>query len=233
MDADACPHGCSLTTAHHQQIPPSTERWFQLAGKHCPRNTSDHVFHVCVSHPYHWRDKYPGAQRYPLPWLTRCIPLLKNHSRYINSQIMKSIESADILHRATATAAFHNSDERFDPPKCHPNTCIAVLKNIMWWIKWEEDLDAFIMWVYGPAGSGKSAIAQTIAEMCEDKMILLASFFSQGTTHRATLSSHLLPPSPTRSPWTFLKSEMPFSRPSNTMHLSSLNLLLSKLNLSS
>ena len=30
---------------------------------------------------------------------------------------------------------------------------------------------------YGPAGSGKSAIAQTIAEMCEEEMILLASFF--------------------------------------------------------
>ena len=33
------------------------------------------------------------------------------------------------------------------------------------------------MWVYGPAGAGKSAIAQTIAEMCEEEMILLASFF--------------------------------------------------------
>jgi len=33
------------------------------------------------------------------------------------------------------------------------------------------------MWVYGPAGSGKSAIAQSIAEMCEEEMILLASFF--------------------------------------------------------
>jgi hypothetical protein len=32
------------------------------------------------------------------------------------------------------------------------------------------------MWVYGPAGAGKSAIAQTIAEMCEEEMILLASF---------------------------------------------------------
>jgi len=47
----------------------------------------------------------------------------------------------------------------------------------MKWIKWEEGLDAFIMWVYGPAGAGKSAIAQTIAEMCEEEMILLASFF--------------------------------------------------------
>ena len=47
----------------------------------------------------------------------------------------------------------------------------------MKWIKWEEDIYEFIMWVYGPAGAGKSAIAQTIAEMCEEEMILLASFF--------------------------------------------------------
>jgi hypothetical protein len=101
---------------------------------------------------------------------------------------MKSVESADtILHRATATAAFHNSDERFDPPKCHPNTRIAVLEKIMRWIKWGEDLDAFIMWVYGPAGAGKSAIAQTIAEMCEEEMILLASFFfSRNDPSRST-----------------------------------------------
>jgi hypothetical protein len=86
------------------------------------------------------------------------------------------IESSIILRHATATAAFHNSKERFDPPKCHPNTRLAVLTKIMKWIKWEEGLDAFIMWVYGSAGAGKSAIAQTIAEMCEE-MILLASFF--------------------------------------------------------
>ena len=90
---------------------------------------------------------------------------------------MISVESSNILHHATATAAFHNSKERFDPPKCHPNTRLAVLTKIMKWIKWEEGFDAFIMWVYGPAGSGKSAIAQTIAEMCEEEMILLASFF--------------------------------------------------------
>jgi hypothetical protein len=90
---------------------------------------------------------------------------------------VKSVESSDILHRETATAAFHNSKERFDPPKCHPNTRLAVLTKIMKWIKWEEGLDAFIMWVYGPAGAGKSAIAQTIAKMCEEEMILLASFF--------------------------------------------------------
>ena len=112
--------------------------------------------------------------------------------------LVKLIESSTILHRATATAAFHNSDERFDPPKCHPNTRIAVLEKIMRWIKWEEDLDAFIMWVYGPVGAGKSAIAQTIAEMCEDELILLASFFflkerSIAQHCQATYRHHRLP----------------------------------------
>jgi len=57
----------------------------------------------------------------------------------------------------------------------------------MKWIKWEEGLDPFIVWVYGPAGAGKSAIAQTIAEMCEEEMIILASFFfSRNDASRST-----------------------------------------------
>jgi len=103
-------------------------------------------------------------------------------------RFLESVDASDILHRATATAAFHNSDERFDPPKCHPNTRLAVLTKIMKWIQWGEDLEAFIMWVYGPAGAGKSAIAQTIAEMCEAEMILLASFFfSRNDPSRSTV----------------------------------------------
>ena len=90
---------------------------------------------------------------------------------------LKSVDGSDILKHATAAAAFHNSAERFDAPKCHPNTRVAVLNKIMKWIKREADLDTFIMWLYGPAGAGKSAIAEKIAEMCEQEMILLASFF--------------------------------------------------------
>ena len=102
---------------------------------------------------------------------------------------LKSVDGSDILQRATATAAFHNSEERFDAPKCHPNTRVAVLENIMKWIKREEDQDTFIMWLYGPAGAGKSAIAETIAEMCEREMILLASFFfSRNDPSRSTVN---------------------------------------------
>lgn len=84
------------------------------------------------------------------------------------------------LQEAVAPGAFHNSKDRFDPPKCHPNTRLAILTRIMSWVYREESANivgAFIMWLYGGAGAGKSAIAQTIAERCEAEHLLLASFF--------------------------------------------------------
>jgi hypothetical protein len=58
----------------------------------------------------------------------------------------------------------------------------------MRWIRREEEIDAFIMWMYGAAGAGKSAIAQTIAEMCDEEILLLASFFfSRNDPSRSTV----------------------------------------------
>ena len=96
---------------------------------------------------------------------------------YETQGFLKLVESSNILHQETATATFHNLDTWFDPPKCHLNMCLAVLTKMMRWIRQEKDLDAFIMWMYGPAGAGKSAITQTIAEMCDEEMLLLTSFF--------------------------------------------------------
>jgi hypothetical protein len=55
------------------------------------------------------------------------------------------------------TSAFHNSDELYNAPKCHPHTHIAVLDDIMKWVG-ESELarDNFMMWLFRPAGSGKS-----------------------------------------------------------------------------
>jgi len=75
-----------------------------------------------------------------------------------------------------APGAFHNSDERYDPPKCHPHTRRAVLQKIMDWVK-DANKVALILWLYGPAGAGKSAIAQTIAELLEEAGLLAAAFF--------------------------------------------------------
>ncbi|PPQ79263.1 hypothetical protein CVT25_002733 [Psilocybe cyanescens] len=85
----------------------------------------------------------------------------------------------DLLVKAASPAAFHNSNDRRDPPKCHPNTRVAVLKKIMDWIHGLGPAmqNALIMWLYGPAGAGKSAIAQSIAELCYEEGILIASYF--------------------------------------------------------
>jgi len=44
----------------------------------------------------------------------------------------------------------------------HPSTRVAVLEHIMSWILDLQKI-RFFMWLYGPAGAGKSAIAQSIA----------------------------------------------------------------------
>ena len=45
------------------------------------------------------------------------------------------------------------------------------------WIYGRIDAEALIMWLYGAAGAGKSAIAHTLAELCEKYGLPLASFF--------------------------------------------------------
>jgi len=64
-----------------------------------------------------------------------------------------------------------------DAPKCHPNTRKAVIKKIIDWIRGTIDPETLIMWLYGAAGAGKSAIAHTLAEICETCGWLVASFF--------------------------------------------------------
>jgi len=87
--------------------------------------------------------------------------------------------SFDILKEAVAYSAFHNSGARFDPPKCHPNTRVAVLNKIMDWVlrRDDETRDRFIMWLTGAAGAGKSAIAQSFIELCLRDNLIIASFF--------------------------------------------------------
>jgi len=86
------------------------------------------------------------------------------------------IVAMELLLQHIAPGAFHNSDERYDPPKCHPHTRKAVLKKITDWVK-DANKVALFLWLYGPAGAGKSAIAQTIAELLEKLGLLAAAFF--------------------------------------------------------
>ncbi|TFK39282.1 hypothetical protein BDQ12DRAFT_589753, partial [Crucibulum laeve] len=75
--------------------------------------------------------------------------------------------------------------------RCHPGTHLKVIAEID---KWIEDSDnSPIFWLNGPAGSGKSAISQTIAERYAAQQKLAASFFFfRGAGQRSTIQ-YLIP----------------------------------------
>ncbi|TFK25284.1 hypothetical protein FA15DRAFT_755936 [Coprinopsis marcescibilis] len=82
------------------------------------------------------------------------------------------------LQENAASSAAHDSEERWPPPKCHVETRKRVLAFLIGWIQQRRAERAkSIVWLYGPAGMGKSAIAQSIAEQCEELDILAAVFF--------------------------------------------------------
>ena len=52
-----------------------------------------------------------------------------------------------------------------------------------------DDQNAVILWMYGPAGAGKTAIAHDIAHRCDLEKLLLASFFSRSDRRRSNAKS--------------------------------------------
>ncbi len=68
---------------------------------------------------------------------------------------------------------------------CHPNTRQEVLKTITDWVK-DSHPHRRIIWLNGPAGAGKSAIAQTIAERCSNKQLAASFFFLRNSLDRGS-----------------------------------------------
>ncbi|TFK33119.1 hypothetical protein BDQ12DRAFT_574972, partial [Crucibulum laeve] len=87
--------------------------------------------------------------------------------------------------------AVHNSYERYDPPKCHPETRAAVIEMILSWAN-NRQRTSSIMWLHGPAGAGKSAIAQTAAEKSEKAKTLCATFFFSRNASKRNTADHLI-----------------------------------------
>ena len=85
----------------------------------------------------------------------------------------------------------HDSKERYDAPKCHEDTRKAVIKDITSWVL-DDTKDTLILWISAPAGSGKSAILQTIAELFDGSKGLAASFFFSRTAAQRQTEAHLI-----------------------------------------
>lgn len=82
-----------------------------------------------------------------------------------------------LLLRSSLPQAIHNSNAR-NPPKCHPGTREEYIRNITSWGlgRWKAR-SARALWMRGPAGVGKSALAQTCAQNLYASGQLGATFF--------------------------------------------------------
>ncbi|KAJ3561667.1 hypothetical protein NP233_g10056 [Leucocoprinus birnbaumii] len=73
--------------------------------------------------------------------------------------------------------AFHDSSTRWPPPRCHENTRIELLNILYDRELHSSDYNESILWLDGPFGVGKTALAQTFAEYLSFKNKLIASLF--------------------------------------------------------
>ncbi|KAF5313551.1 hypothetical protein D9619_013744 [Psilocybe cf. subviscida] len=112
------------------------------------------------------------------------------HKHYHGSGSEALDEGIRLLVARVVKGAMHNSEERFDAPTCHKETRIALQEDVLGWAdEIVKDFNQLVTWMYGPAGSGKSAIAQTIAQKLDARGQLAASFFfsrASGSEGRGT-----------------------------------------------
>jgi AAA ATPase domain len=97
----------------------------------------------------------------------------------------------NVLEPYAAFNAKYNSRERQDQQAsiCMPGTRTRVIDQIMEWATNENDRTNPICWLYGPAGTGKSSVAHTIAESLTEKgWLVLTFFFSRSGRDRTSLT---------------------------------------------
>src|SRR6266550_3035038 len=96
----------------------------------------------------------------------------------LSSSHLMTVVLDDFLKPHISETAMHDSLARYPPPLCQ------IISD------WTNDSypRQRIMWLNGPAGAGKSAIAQTIAERYKDNRLAASFFFLRNTPDRGVAS---------------------------------------------
>ncbi|KAF9440861.1 hypothetical protein P691DRAFT_715442 [Macrolepiota fuliginosa MF-IS2] len=126
-------------------------------------------------------------------------PHLNDNSTHVN------IHSTIVEHKclglkmlldASMPDAFYDSSARDPPPSCHPGTRHDFIDTITSWGLGASQHTESMLWMYGPAGVGKSAIAQTCSEhLAEKNKLGAALFFSHSVGLHKRDDPHRLFPS--------------------------------------
>ncbi|KAJ6555399.1 hypothetical protein DFH09DRAFT_923807 [Mycena vulgaris] len=81
-----------------------------------------------------------------------------------------------ILHCVVALEALHDSADSFPQPRCHPETREEMLEDL-WDYATSSEAPDRILWLYGPAGAGKSAIMWSFCQRLHNAGQLGGTFF--------------------------------------------------------
>lgn len=97
----------------------------------------------------------------------------------MDTRVSHHLLEIGILQEYCALGCLLDSNERFDPPRCAEETREAITLELMDWIT-NDDEAASMAWLYGGAGVGKSALLQSIAELCRrERRHVSSHFFSR------------------------------------------------------
>ncbi|KAF5311144.1 hypothetical protein D9619_007805 [Psilocybe cf. subviscida] len=88
-----------------------------------------------------------------------------------------------LLHSHSATAGLLDAKERFDAPKCDEGTRTSMILGMKNFVQ-DGDATSFptLYWLHGPAGAGKSALAQSLSLELKSEGDHAASFFFSRTS---------------------------------------------------
>src|SRR6266545_5911087 len=98
----------------------------------------------------------------------------------------------EVLSTKVADKAFHDSGHDSNVSRSSSNTQTDALEMIQGWILGNDNSMASVMWLYG-AEAGKSVIGRSIADWCENRQILLASFFFSRMDSSRNNLKHFVP----------------------------------------
>src|ERR1700761_1781706 len=89
-------------------------------------------------------------------------------------------------------AAYNSTErEKEEATICQPGTRTRVLNQIQGWVRGDGPS---VMWLYGPAGAGKSTIAHTTAEQCDNQSstnLAFSYFFSRRNLDRNDMTKFI------------------------------------------
>jgi hypothetical protein len=94
----------------------------------------------------------------------------------------------ELLEPYTCLDATKDSSARYPPPKCHPETRLKVRERLTQWLSSEHE-EQKMLWIRGSAGTGKSAVAQSFGDSCEDEGTLGGSYFFSRVANRNKLET--------------------------------------------